>query len=186
MAVAQQRMTLEEFLKLPEQEPALEFADGEVSQKVSPKLHHSALQLGFGKRIDAFGIPRKLARAFTELRTTFAGKSYVPDVAVYRWERIPRTPGGDLAQEALEPPDVAVEIVSPDQSVTALVRKCLWYVEHGVPIALLVDGQDRSVLAFRPGASPRVLRDADPIDLSEALPGFQLSVQEQFAALKAE
>ena len=42
-----------------------------------------------------------------------------------------------------------------------------------------------SVLAFRPGVSPRVLRDADPIDLSEALPGFQLNVQELFAALKA-
>ena len=43
MTIAQ-RMTLEAFLRLPEEEPALEFADGMVTQKVSPKFHHSALQ----------------------------------------------------------------------------------------------------------------------------------------------
>ena len=185
MAVAQRKMTLEEFLKLPEEEPALEFADGEVCQKVSPKLKHSALQLDFGELIDAFGIPRKVARAFPELRTAFAGRSRVPDVAVYRWERSLRTPKGELAEDALEPPDVAVEIASPEQSVNAQVSKCLWYVENGVHLALLVDAQDRSVLLFRPGVSPRALRDADPIDLSDVLPGFQLTIQELFAALDA-
>jgi hypothetical protein len=37
-------MTLVEFLALPEEEPALEFADGRVEQKVSPKGKHSGLQ----------------------------------------------------------------------------------------------------------------------------------------------
>jgi hypothetical protein len=36
MAVAPARLTLEEFLKLPEEEPSLEFADGMVTPKVSP------------------------------------------------------------------------------------------------------------------------------------------------------
>ena len=185
MAVAQRRMTLEEFLKLPEEEPALEFADGEVCQKVSPKLKHSRLQSTFVKRIDGFAEPRKLALSFPELRTSFAGKSYVPDVAVYRWERIPRTLTGELSEDALVPPDIAVEIASPKRSVNAPVSKCLWYVENGVAIALLVDPQDRSVLAFRPGTSPQVLRAADPIDLSGVLPGFQLTVHKLFATLDA-
>jgi Uma2 family endonuclease len=37
------RMTLEQFLALRERKSALEFEDGEVTQKVSPKGPHSAL-----------------------------------------------------------------------------------------------------------------------------------------------
>src|SRR2546427_470977 len=97
VATAQQRLTLEEFLKLPEEEPALEYEDGEVTQKVSPQGRHSVLQGELVQRVNAFGRPRKLARAFPELRTTFAGRSRVPDVSVYLWERIPTTSEGRIA-----------------------------------------------------------------------------------------
>jgi Uma2 family endonuclease len=137
MAVALQRLTLEEFLMLPEEEPALEFFEGLVTQKPWPGGWHSALRGAVMMHLHDFAKPRRLAMVFPELQVIFSGAAVVPDVAVYRWERIPRTPSGELAEDALEPPDVAVEIVSPDQSVTALVRKCLWYVEHGVPIVLL-------------------------------------------------
>ena len=38
MAIPEQRITLEEFLQLPEEKPALEFEDGMVTQKVPPNL----------------------------------------------------------------------------------------------------------------------------------------------------
>ncbi|MBI2942387.1 MAG: Uma2 family endonuclease, partial [Chloroflexi bacterium] len=144
MVISERQLTIEEFLRLPEDEPALEFEDGRVIQKVSPKGQHSRLQAGLVELFDRFGRPRKLATAFPELRATFAGRSYVPDVAVYRWERIPRTPSGKVANDFFEPPDIVVEIVSPEQSVNALVRRCLWYGDHGVRVALLVDPQDES------------------------------------------
>jgi Uma2 family endonuclease len=176
-------MTLEEFLKLPEDKPALEFADGMVTQKVSPKFHHSAAQSEMVEVFNQFSRPRKLARAFTELRTTFAGASRVPDVAVYLWERIPRDASGRLAQEVVLPPDIAVEVMSPEQSVRELTAKCRWYVANGVCIALLVDPERERVTVFRPNAEPRTLRGAERIDLDDVLPGFQLSVDDLFAAL---
>lgn len=45
-------------------------------------------------------------------------------------------------------PDLIVEIASPGQSISALVRRCLWYVQEGVAVALLVDPDDRSVLVL--------------------------------------
>jgi len=185
MAIEQRSMTLDEFLALPEEEPALEFeADGTVTQKVSPKGRHSSLQGGFIKLIDAFAEPRRMARAFPELRTVFGGAAYVPDVAVYRWERIPPTAEGEVPDDFTEPPDIAVEIISPGQSVTTMLRKCIWYVEHGVLLALLVDPVDRSILLFRPNALPRALRAGDAIDLAEVLPGFEATVDQLFSALK--
>jgi Uma2 family endonuclease len=67
--------------------------------------------------------------------------------------------------------------------VNKLVRRCLWYVGHSVPLALLVDPDDESVIHFRPNAAPHALRGADPIDLADLLPGFALTVQELFNAL---
>jgi Uma2 family endonuclease len=127
-----------------------------------------------------------VARAFTELRTTFAGASRVPDVAVYRWERIPVDASGQVANEFTEPPDIAIEIVSPEQSVNALVRRCSWYVANGVRVALLVDPADESVLAFRPGRPPRAWGGSDRIDVSEVIPDFVLSVDQLVASLRQE
>lgn len=184
MALAQQQpLTLDEFLQLPEEKPALEFEDGRVSQKVSPKGRHSTLQGEIYDRVNAFARPRKLARAYTELRTTFGGFSRVPDVSAYVWDRIPVTAEGKVADDFTLPPDIAIEIVSPTQSVNALVRRCLWYVRNSVRVALLVDPADESVLIFRAGRVPRVLRGNDAIDVDDFLPGFRLTVEELFDSL---
>jgi len=185
MAIAQRRLTLDEFLVLPEEEPALELEpDGTVIQKVSPKGQHSRLQLALCERINRFAENRRLALAFPELRAIFGGAAYVPDVAVYRWERIPRLPDGKVANDFRLPPDVAIEVVSSEQSPNALVRRCVWYTANGVQVALLVDPADESVLLFRQDAAPRALRGPDPIDLADVLPGFQLTAGELFDALR--
>src|SRR5437870_13370038 len=98
MAIEQRSLRLEEFLALPEQEPSLELEpDGTVSQKVSPKGQHSTLQLALCEHINEFARKQRLAMAFPELRAVYAGAAYVPDVAVYRWHRIPRTSDGKVA-----------------------------------------------------------------------------------------
>lgn len=183
MAITSPPYTLETFLQLPEQKPALEFADGEITGKVSPTFPHAAFQDALVEALNRAGRPEKIARAFPELRVTFAGASYVPDVVVCRRERIPVDADGRMVGDLLAPPDVAIEIVSPGQSVNALVRRCLWYVENGVGVALLVDPADESVLLFRPGAQPLVLHGPNVIALPEAVPGFALSVRELFASL---
>ena len=145
MAIEQRHMTLEEFLALPDEEPALELeADGTVTQKVSPKGKHSGVQRGLIKLFDVFAGTRRVALALPELRTVLGGAAYVPDVAVYRWERIAWTASGELPDDFTEPPDIAIEIVSPGQNVTRLVRRCIWYVDHGVTVGCWSIRQIRS------------------------------------------
>ncbi len=184
MAIAPETVSLEEFLELPEDKPALEYIDGTVRQKMSPKGQHSALQSEFSERINRHARPAEVARAFTELRTTFAGSSRVPDVAVYRWDRIPRTPDGRVANDFLVPPDSAIEIVSPGQSMSSLVRRSLWYVGNGVQLALAVDPDDESIFACHPGGTITAWHGADRIDLGELLPDFALTAAELFSSLR--
>ncbi len=186
MAIAQRRLTLDEFLALPEEEPALEYYDGVVVQKMPPQGQHSILQPGLAERINLFTRPRKLALAFTELRATYGEFSLVPDVAVYRWGRIPRTPDGKVADRFVEAPDISIEIVSPLQSVTVLAQKCVILLERGSEIALVVDPGDEAVIRFGTGAEPRVLRGDDRVDLDAVLPGFELTVRDVFDMLRLD
>jgi len=108
MAIARPRLTLEEFLRLPEEKPALEFAEGVVTHKVSPTTKRSRLQLVIAQKLDAAGAANRAEMAFTELRVTFAGRSVVPDVSVFRWNRLPRAPDGGFENDVVAPPDVVV------------------------------------------------------------------------------
>lgn len=183
MAISQTRVSLEEFLLRPEIKPALELIDGRVSQKVSPQGKHSGLQVHIVGLFNSFGLARKLARAFTELRATFAGSSLVPDVAVYRWERIPVDESGEVADRFLEPPDIAVEIISPEQSVRSQVDRCHWFIEHGVSVVLLVNPRDRSIIVFRESSTSAALHGSDVVDLGDVLPGFSFTPGQLFDSL---
>jgi Uma2 family endonuclease len=186
VAVAKGAFTLEDFLRLPEEEPPLEYEDGRVTQKVSPQSEHSAIQAWLIELINGFGRPRHIALAFPELRVIFAGRSLVPDIAVFRWERIQRTPAGGLVSPVTAAPDIAIEITSPEQPTSSLTGKCRRYVSHGVAVALLFTPERRTVRIFRRGQPERLLRGADRVDLDDVLPGFALTVDQVFAALKVD
>jgi Uma2 family endonuclease len=183
MALAREQLTLEEFLRLPEQKPALEYTNGGVSQKVSPKGRHSAVQSELLERINAVARPAGMARALPELRATFGGASVVPDVSVFRKSRIPRDDAGAILDDVAVPPDIAIEIASPSQSSNALFRRCRWYVSNGAEIALLVDPVDRSVLAFLPDGGVVAWSGEDVIDLGAVIPGLHLTAEQLFSTL---
>ena len=186
MAILQHGLTLEEFLTLPEREPALEYEAGVVRQKVSPKGPHGTLQQWLGYRFHDFARPRKLARVFTETRVTFSGSSLVPDLILYRWARVPRDARSRIPDDFTSAPDLVAEIVSPGQALVDLEQRCRWYAEHGVEITLLIHPRREWVRLYRPGALPRELTGDDEITLEDVLPGLRLTVRELFDELWVE
>lgn len=177
-----QRMTLAEFLALPDHKPSLEFDRGVVTQKMPPKPVHGRLQPLLVQLFNEVAGPKQLGIAFSETRFVTPDWAPVPDVSYYRRERITLKDGA-LPDEFTIPPDLVVEIVSPSQNVTALIRKCLRHIDVGVPIAVLIDPSDQAVLLFRPHRAPRILQGDDRIDLDEVLPRLELTVGGLFAAL---
>jgi Uma2 family endonuclease len=184
MTAVQTRMTLAEFLAMRERTPALEYEDGRVTQKVSPKARHSVLQTWLATEWNRHLRPPRLGLAFTELRSTFSTLSRVPDVAVYRWERIPLDEQGRVVDDFFEPPDIAVEIASPGQRRSRLLQRCRRLVDAGVRVALLIQPADESVTVVWPGQEPERLTAGQILDLSQIIPGLQLDVAALFAALR--
>jgi Uma2 family endonuclease len=181
------RMTLDEFLALPEEKPYLEYDNGVVLQKDAssdgaPQGDHGSIQVELIVRFDRAGRQRRLGKTFSETRFVTPGWAPIPDVSYYRRERIKPTSRRRIGDLHI-PPDIAVEIVSPDQSVAELLRKCLRYAEVGVAVSLIVDPTDVSIFVIRPDQPLSVLRGDDPIDLDDVLPGLELTVNELFASV---
>src|SRR3712207_6073010 len=110
-------MTLDEFLALPEQEPALEYEDGVVTQKVSPKRRHGRGQYKLAEAFGRAGEAAGIGEVYTETRFQTANWAPVPDISFYTRERLDAQ--GDDADDFTMSPDIAVEISSPDQSIGA-------------------------------------------------------------------
>jgi len=181
------QLTLVEFLFQPEDKPALEYERGVVTQKMAAMGRHSRLQVALCIRFESHGYPRQIARAFSDARVTWPKEeaSYVPDVIAYLRERVPADADGEVLDHLLIPPDVAVESASLGQGLDKQMGRCRWYVEHGVPISLLIHPGQRAIWTFRSGAETGPLQDADVIDLADALPGLSFTVAELFGALRA-
>jgi Uma2 family endonuclease len=180
-------LTLDEFLLQPEEQPALEYEQGAITQKMSPKMRHGALQIALCVRFEAHGTPQQIARAFPEVRVTWPreGVSYVPDVIAYLLDRVPTDPDGDLPEDVIVPPDVAVEIPSPGQGLEQQMDRCRWYVAHGVRVSLLAHPARRAVWVFRPDSESGPLEGNAIVDLSDVLDGLSFAAAELFSALRS-
>nr|WP_318730892.1 Uma2 family endonuclease [Roseofilum sp. Guam] len=90
----------------------------------------------------------KIARAFPELCCTFGGRSMVPDIAVFRWERIPQTDSGKIANRFEIPPDWAIAILSPNQSSSQALDKLLYCSQSGTSLGWLINPAEESIWAI--------------------------------------
>jgi Uma2 family endonuclease len=181
------RLSLEEFLALPETEPASEYACGEVTQKPMPTNAHGALQLYVAMVIFQFLQGAKRGRVRTEWRCVFGPprrkRAFVPDVVYASFERMP--PGDAREQAYLQTaPDLVVEVLSPDESARRFAAKLRFYLLHGVRLVWVVDPMSETITVYTPGRTEeRILRPGDTLDGGDVLPGFAAPVAEIMAQL---
>jgi len=142
-------LTLEEFLQQPETKPASEYIDGKIIQKPMPQGKHSTIQGELVPAINAVVKPKRIARAFPELRCTFGGRSIVPDIAVLVCSRIPRDDNGQVANTFPIAPDWTIEILSPNQSQTKVTKNILHCLKYETQMGWLIDPDEQTVFVYR-------------------------------------
>ncbi len=183
MAIAAKpKLRLNEFLQLPETKPASEFINGEIIQKPMPQGEHSLIQITFCEVINKIAKSKKIAHAFPELRCTFGGNSIVPDVSVFRWERIPLTSSGRIANRFEIHPDWAIEILSPDQRQTKVLSNLLHCSRNGTELGWLIYPEDESVLAVFPEQKVEMYTGASQLPILNGIE-LKLTVEEVFSWL---
>ena len=176
-------LSLEEFLSLPETSPACEYIDGEIIQKPMPQGKHSILQRELSFALTFVLKPQRIAQAFPELRCTFGGRScngspkarsLVPDIAIFRTERIPRDNDGQVANVFDLHPDWTIEILSPNQSQTKVIRNIFHCLENGTEMGWLLDPEELFIFVYKADKSVELLENVDTV---LPVPGFAKALQ---------
>jgi Uma2 family endonuclease len=177
-------LTLAEFLQLPETKPASEYIDGQVVQKPMPQGKHSVIQGELVTVINGVVKSKRIARAFPELRCTFGGRSIVPDIAIFLWNRIPRDENGEVANAFPVTPDWTIKILSPDQSQTKVTKHILHCLKHGTQMGWLIDPDEQTVFIYRSKQETEVFDEPEEVlPIPPFVSGLHLTVKDLFASL---
>jgi Uma2 family endonuclease len=106
----------------------------------------------------------------------FPGRRLVrkPDVSFVRRGRLPgdRPPRGHIRVA----PDLAAEVVSPNDTYYEVDEKVSEYLDAGVPLVWVVNPQARTVHVYRPDGTAVRLRDGQELSGEPVLPGFRCPV----------
>ena len=78
-------------------------------------------------------------------------------------------------------PDFAAEVVSPDDRFSEVEEKALMWLQAGATAVLVVDPARHTATVYRRAGEVRVHTESDTIDLSDAVPGWRVTVSELFA-----
>ncbi|HAJ59381.1 MAG TPA: hypothetical protein DCP31_09005, partial [Cyanobacteria bacterium UBA8543] len=109
---------------------------------------HSTIQGELVTTINAVVKPQRIARAFPELRCTFGERLTVPDVSVFAWDRIPRDENGEIANVFKAAPDWTIEILSPEQSQTKVMKNILHCLKYETQLGWLIDPAEQTVFVY--------------------------------------
>jgi Uma2 family endonuclease len=176
-------MSIHEIV-LPETKPETEWVRGRPLQKVSPQRKHSLLQGALTTQLGRWAAGRGETGPEWRFRVAPPGevrRPLVPDVAYVSNERL-----RPLSDEELEipplAPDVAVEILSPDDRRVDVDSKIDVYLRAGSSLVIVVDPQ-RRIVELHDRDKTLELDENDAIE-HPALPGFRYLVTDLFAVLR--
>jgi Uma2 family endonuclease len=94
-----------------------------------------------------------------------------PDVSYVSKHHLPEGPTSE--GYIYVPPDLAVEVVSPNDLSYEVERKTIEYLDAGVPLVWVIDPEARTVRIYRGDGSSGWLREDGELSGEDVLPGFR-------------
>lgn len=101
-----------------------------------------------------------------------------PDAAFVSRERVEKV--GRTKKFWPGAPDLAVEIVSPNDTFREVQEKAREWVASGCIAVLVIDPEERTATVYRAGGESHIYGEGETVDLSDAVPGFSVTVAELF------
>jgi Uma2 family endonuclease len=104
----------------------------------------------------------------------------VPDLVVVSNAHLP------VPRHLHAAPDLAVEVLSPDQNWSQFLDKIQFYLLYGVRLVWVFDPATSTITVEAPGVEAVVLRPGDTLDGGAVLPGFSVAVADIFADMASK
>lgn len=175
---AQRLVTAEELFEMPDEDCRRELIDGEVLRMSPAGAEHGEVSFNAGLLLGAYIKMHRLGRGFGA-ETGFVLRRRpdlvrAPDLAFVRRERI-ATEGVPKAYFP-GPPDLAVEVISPNDTAAYVQRKVRDWMDAGTRLLWLVYPGLKQAVVHVPGQPARTLGPDDVLDGGDVVPGFSCRV----------
>ncbi len=176
------KVTLEEYLALPETTLPHELVDGELRVTAAPSTWHQTVLNRVARALEDFVEPGNLGLVFRApvdvILDPVAGLALQSDIIYIRQDR------ADIVRERIEGvPDLVVEILSPGTRDYDRTEKSARYAAAGVTEYWLADSENRTIeirrLDQKPPVTVAVFTVSDALT-SPFLPGFALPIAPVF------
>ncbi|NHZ72231.1 MAG: Uma2 family endonuclease [Aquificales bacterium] len=182
-AVKKQTMTAEKLVSLSPEARRGELIQGEFISMSPAGFMHGRIALKIGTYLNIFVLENHLGAAYAA-ETGFVLKRNpdtvrAPDVAFVTAEHAAKQSKETGFFEGA--PDLAVEVISPSETMADIESKLFDYLEAGTQVVWLVFPRTQSITVYRSLTDIRIFTIEDSIDCSELLPGFSVTVEEIFS-----
>ena len=170
------KLSLQEFLDLPESNDRCELVEGRLQPKImSPKYKHANLQGRLYRLIDDWCNQQQCGRVCPEWGVVLQrrGEDWVPipDLTYVSYERLPALWEEDEPCPVV--PELVIEIISPGQTFKELTEKATDYLLAGVDQVWVMDTKAQSATIFRRDELLQTIK-ADGSISDSLLPGLIL------------
>jgi len=174
-------VSLQEFERLAAEEGTFyELDEGEIIAMSAGRRQHGKVQNTIGFLLNLWLAEHRGGAVYQAETGFLLGDDpptvRVPDAAFVHAERDLESPEGYV----LGAPDLAVEVVSPTDSASYLVRKVRQYLKHGGHTVWVVYPETREVHVFEASGAIRVVGEEQVLEAPELLPGFAVPVARLF------
>jgi Uma2 family endonuclease len=174
-------VTAEELERFPDDDYRYELVEGRVIRMSPVGWQHGRMVVRLATLLNRHVDDRNLGVVVTEVGFKLASNPDTvrgPDLAFVRHERIPPEGPRGFWQG---PPDLVVEVLSPDDRGSEVRAKVGEYLQSGVTVVVVVDPDDETVSVSRRLSPTLVLSGDDAVlEVGDLLPGFSCTLRQIF------
>jgi len=181
---AERLVTADELLRISGDGFRRELVRGVVLEMTAAGLRHGHIALRIGSSLQqhveplGLGIPSGAETGFklgSNPDTVLA-----PDASFIRAERVAAA-GGESDAYFIGAPDLAVEVMSPSDSVRGAEAKAFAWIAAGCRMVVVVNPKRRIATVYRSRDDVLLLTENDVLDGGDVVPGWTLVLREVFA-----
>jgi Uma2 family endonuclease len=173
-------VTADELERMPEDDFRYELVRGRLIRMSPVAPRHGNTTMTMGAILWQHVRSKHLGQVWTEVGFRLASSPdtvRAPDIAFVRKDRLPARDARGFYRGA---PDLAIEVLSPDDTPAEVREKVADYLGAGTPVVVIVDPDAQRATVHRSGSAPVTLTSDHTLDLDDVIAGVRLPLQDVF------